>query len=212
MFANLKQQFAGAHTTPGEPEPPPATPSTARVFSGTEWYGIRPGRASDIEVRVLGALLNARHPPNVVDTFFIDAKTDAPRMDKLGDEWAPLPNSTVFHHAGSVLGPLEEALRNKVMAAGGDGTIETVAAALASPAGGNIVVSPASIYAYCQALLKKEKRLQLKGPPCDGGHSHSPRHVSAIHPFSFTTHLPLRSVGTIHPQRAPIVVERDPSR
>ena len=179
MFAKLKHQFIGAPATPVEPEPPPTPPTAPRIFNGTEWYGIRPGRASDIEVRVLGALLTARHSHDVVDKFLIEAETDAPRIAKLGDEWAPLADSTVFHHTGLVLGPLESALHNLVVVAGGDGTIETVAAALASPEGGSITITPASIYAYCQALLKK-KRLRLKGPPRDGGRSHSARHVSAI--------------------------------
>ena len=180
MVNKLKQQFAGVNATPGEPEPPPTPPTAPRIFSGTEWYGIRPGRASDIEVRVLGALLTARHPRAVVETFLSEAEYDTTRMEQLGEEWAPVADSTIFHHTGQVLGPLESSLRNKVAAAGGDGTIETVAAALASAEGGNIVVSPASIYAYGQSLLKKETRLRLKGPPRDRGRSHSPRHVSAI--------------------------------
>ena len=82
---------------------------------------------------MLGALLIARHPRAVVETFLTEAEYDTTRMAQLGDEWAPIADSTIFHHAGLVLGPLESALRNKVAAAGGDGTIESVAAALASP-------------------------------------------------------------------------------
>ena len=181
MFLNLKVQSEGANATPDpEPQLPAATPATARIFEGTGWYGISPGRASDVEVRALGMLLSACHSRGVVDKFLSKAEPELPRMAKLGDEWAPVADSTVFHHSGLVLGPLEKALHNKVEAAGGDGTIETVVAALASTEGGNITITPSSVYAYCQALLKTPRRLRLKGPPRDGGRSHSARHISAL--------------------------------
>jgi len=102
-------------------------------------------------------------------------------MEKLGDEWAPLPNSIVWNSQGNILLSLEASLKHKILADGGSGVLETVANVAAAWHAPD-PVSPAAIDGYLKALRRphKPRDRRLQGPKRDGGRSSSARHVAAI--------------------------------
>ena len=180
MYFNLHSQSAPHNGSPEpreEPQATTSTTSTSATYCGTSWFNLKAARPTNVEVEVMTATLAACNWGHDLDKWLAEAEIDAPRMSKLGDEWAPLPNSTVYSSKGKVLAPLELALTNNYVASqGGDGTIETVVSALGRR---GIILSLSSVHSYYKALLKPGKH-RLKGPPRDGGRTTSPRYVSAI--------------------------------
>ena len=144
------------------------------------FYNLKPSVASQAEVFVLSTLLVASKGRKDLDKWLLEAETDRPRMDKLGDEWAPLPNSVTWNSQGKILLSLESSLKQYVQADGGNGTIETVARIAELWDVKHIM--PASIDGYLRELRRphKPKDRRPQGPKRDGGRSSSARHVAAI--------------------------------
>ena len=151
------------------------------VSPNAPFYNLKPSVASKAEVLVLSALLTASKSRSDLDAWLLEAETDLPRMQKLGDEWAPMPHSIVWNSQGNILLSLEASLRQYIMADGGSGVIETVTkVTTAWHASGS--TTPAAIDGYLKALRRpcKPKDRRLQGPKRDGGRTSSARHVSAI--------------------------------
>ena len=182
MYEQLGLHGAASPIPPIPRECNTSTPPTC-VATPTRWFNAKASSASSIEVTLLTTLLVVHLDETQLDRWIEQAETDARRMADLGDEWAPLADSIVFssQKQEGVLYPLEQALHCKVEINGGNGTIETAVGVLANWAiGPQVPISPASIESYLTKLLVKPASKRLKGPPRDGGRSHSARHVSAI--------------------------------
>ena len=110
MYFNLHSQSAPPNYSPEPREEPQATTpttSTRATYLGTSWFNLKAARPTNVEVEVMTATLAACNWGHDLDKWLAEAEIDAPRMSKLGDEWAPLPNSTVYSSKGKVLAPLE---------------------------------------------------------------------------------------------------------
>lgn len=94
LFRKLDLQSGAPNATPEPAQPTPATPATSVVYAGTSWYDLAPGRASKVEVRVMTTVLVERLDVDALHTWLKEASTDATRMAQLGDQWAPLQDST----------------------------------------------------------------------------------------------------------------------
>ena len=126
MYLKLHPQSAPPNDLPEPREEPQATTPTTATYVGTSWFNLKAARATNVEVEVMTATLAACSWGHDLDNWLAEAEIDAPRMSRLGDEWAPLANSTVYNSKGKVLSPLEHALSNNYVASeGGDGTIES---------------------------------------------------------------------------------------